>query len=33
MAKTSLGEEAMTASDQINFFSAAFTEFRNLLDT
>lgn len=29
MAKTSLGEEAMTASDQINFFSDAFIEIRN----
>jgi NAD(P)H-hydrate epimerase len=30
MAKTSLGEEAMTASDQLHFFSAAFTEIRNI---
>ena len=30
MAKTSLGEEAMTPSDQLNFFSAAFTEIRNI---
>jgi NAD(P)H-hydrate epimerase len=33
MAKTVLGEEAMTASDQIHFFSAAFTEFRNVMYT
>jgi len=30
LAKATLGEEVMTASDQINFFSTAFTEIRNL---
>ena len=30
MAKTSLGEEAMTPSDQLNYFSDAFTEIRNI---
>ena len=33
LAMVSLGEEAMTASDQINYFSGAFSEIRNLLYT
>ncbi len=33
LAKVSLGEEAMTASDQISFFPAAFAEIRKLLYT